>query len=278
MYRMLSPVVDGQARGRKLAPVEEDNVKDEEHTGSRDREATLTSAAANPGETTEEEPFALIHLQASEQSAAALERAVRRIRQQIRARDQIFSLEGECVLLLRSATLAGAEAVMQRLRPLLADVEHSARCLAGEAARQFLGELQRRQPRLIEGDRDPQSFSQTRPSEEAAVPEEDQDQAESQLPYLAFLSSYPSLRLLHLLPYELAQRYRCVPIGAERGTLTLATARRLDRAILDHLQTVTQRAIFQVRCEPEMISEILHYWEQQQRRLLADQPQENPAR
>ncbi|MBX5457345.1 MAG: hypothetical protein IRZ31_10635 [Thermogemmatispora sp.] len=252
-------------------------MKDEERTGSRDREATLTSTAASLGEATEEEPFALIHLQASEQSAAALERAVRRIRQQIRARDLIFSLEGECALLLRSATLAGAEAVMQRLHPLLADVEHSARCLAGEAARQFLRELQRRQPRLIEGDRGPQGFSQTRQIEEAAASEEDRDQTESQLPYLAFLSSYPSLRLLHLLPYELAQRYRCVPIGAERGTLTLATARRLDRSILDHLQTVTQRAIFQVRCEPEMISEILHYWEQQQRRLLDDQPQENPV-
>ncbi|WP_069803377.1 hypothetical protein [Thermogemmatispora onikobensis] len=254
-------------------------MKDEERTGSRDREVALTPRAINAGEVTEEEPFALIHLQASEQSVVALERAVRRIRQQIRASDLIFSLEGECALLLRSATLAGAEAVMQRLRPLLADVEHSARCLAGEAARQFLSELQRRRPRLIEAeqrDRDQQGSGQARESEEAAVSEEGGGQAGSQLPYLAFLSSYPSPRLLHLLPYELARRYRCVPIGAERGTLTLATARRLDRAILDQLQTVTQRAIFQVRCEPEMISEILHYWEQQQRRLLADQSPESP--
>ncbi|MBX5451626.1 hypothetical protein [Thermogemmatispora sp.] len=250
-------------------------MKDEERRGLRDAETAMSSMSPTAGTALgmlDGEPFALIHLQAASHSTAALERAVRRIRQQIRASDLILLLEGECALLLRSATLVGAEAVMRRLGPLLADVEHSARCLAGEAARQFLHDLQRRQPRLIRGEqRDLQSQDRTQRGEAATAFEADQGQATSQLPYLAFLSSYPSLRLLHLLPYELAQRYRCVPIGAERGTLTLATVRRLDRSALDHLQTVTQRAIFQVRCEPEMISEILHYWEQQQRRLFPDQ-------
>jgi hypothetical protein len=257
--------------------VEEDDVKDEERRGSRDHRMASIARPTRAGKAIiEGEPLALIHLQASAQSAAALERAIRRIRQQIRASDLIFSLEGECALLLHSATLAGAETVLRRLRPLLADVEHSARCLAGEAARQFLHELQRRQPRLIEGERhEQQEIGHNKQAEAATRSDADQSQAASQLPYLAFLSSYPSIRLLQILPYELARRYRCVPIGAERGTLTLATARRLDRATLDHLQTVTQRAIFQVRCEPEMINEILSYWEQQQRGPLAEQPHQN---
>nr|BBH93953.1 hypothetical protein KTA_21520 [Thermogemmatispora argillosa] len=253
-------------------------MKDEERIGPQEAGAAMSpmsSAVGNALAILDGEPFALIHLQATAQSAAALERAVRRIRQQIRASDLILFREGECALLLRSATLVGAEAVMRRLGPLLADVEHSVRCLAGEAARQFLHELQGRQPHLIGGEqRERGNQEQAQQGEEAPALEADQGQTANQLPYLAFLSSYPSLRLLHLLPYELARRYRCVPIGAERGTLTLATVRRLDRAALDHLQTVTQRAIFQVRCEPEMISEILHYWEQQQRRLFTDQPRD----
>jgi hypothetical protein len=80
------------------------------------------------------------------------------------------------------------------------------------------------------------------------------------LPYLAFLTSYPPPRLLHLVPYELACLYRCVPVGAERGVLTLATSQRLAQEVIMHFRTVTQRNIFQVRCEAGMIDDVLHYW------------------
>ncbi|GCE19359.1 hypothetical protein [Dictyobacter kobayashii] len=81
------------------------------------------------------------------------------------------------------------------------------------------------------------------------------------LPYLAFLSSYPTKQLLQLFPYELACCYRCVPIGAERRSLTLATSQRLEADILGLVRRSVQRNIFQVRCEADMIEDILHYWQ-----------------
>ena len=80
------------------------------------------------------------------------------------------------------------------------------------------------------------------------------------LPYLAFLASYPPHRLLHLFPYELARRHRCAPVGAERGVLTLATCKQLDQDLISYFHTITQHNIFQVRCEVEMIEDILNYW------------------
>jgi Type II secretion system (T2SS), protein E, N-terminal domain len=81
------------------------------------------------------------------------------------------------------------------------------------------------------------------------------------MPYLAFLTQYPSQRLLHLFPYELAYRYRCVPVGAERGTLTLAASEPLDHTVIAYFQTLIQQRIFQVRCEASMIDDILRYWQ-----------------
>jgi MshEN domain len=81
------------------------------------------------------------------------------------------------------------------------------------------------------------------------------------LPHLAFLSNYPPLRLFHLFPYALAQQYQCVPVGAERGVLTIATSQRLEPAVIAHLQEATQRAIFQVYCEMSIIDDVLRYWQ-----------------
>ena len=81
------------------------------------------------------------------------------------------------------------------------------------------------------------------------------------LPHLAFLTSYPPLRLFQTFPYALAQRYQCVPVGAERGVLTLATCQRLEPDTVAHLQEVTQQTIFQVHCELSLIDDVLRYWE-----------------
>ncbi len=81
------------------------------------------------------------------------------------------------------------------------------------------------------------------------------------LPHLAFLTSYPPLRLFQTFPYALAQQYQCVPVGAERGVLTLATCQRLEPDTVAHLQGVTQQTIFQVRCELSLIDDVLRYWE-----------------
>lgn len=81
------------------------------------------------------------------------------------------------------------------------------------------------------------------------------------LPHLAFLSHYPPLRLFHLFPYALAQQYQCVPVGAERGALTVATSQRLELEVITHLQAATQCVIFQVYCEMSIIDDVLRYWQ-----------------
>lgn len=80
------------------------------------------------------------------------------------------------------------------------------------------------------------------------------------LPYLPQLTCYPSRRLLHLFPYELANEYRCVPVGIERGAVTLATGHCLASDILTRLQKHTHKRIFQVRCADIILDELLHYW------------------
>lgn len=83
-------------------------------------------------------------------------------------------------------------------------------------------------------------------------------------PYLAYLPNYPPPHLLHLLPYELACRYQCVPLGTERWVLTLATCRWLNHEIVAHLRSATRRGIFQVRCERATLDEVLSYWQRLQ--------------
>ena len=83
-------------------------------------------------------------------------------------------------------------------------------------------------------------------------------------PYLAFLTNYPPPHLLHLVPYELACRYQCVPLGAERRMLTVATCHWLNREVTAHLHAATRRKIFQVRCERATLDEVLHYWQRLQ--------------
>lgn len=80
------------------------------------------------------------------------------------------------------------------------------------------------------------------------------------LPYLSQLTCYPSRRLLHLFPYELANVHRCVPVGIERGAVTLATGQSLAREVLTQLQKHTHKRIFQVRCADIVLDELLSYW------------------
>jgi hypothetical protein len=67
--------------------------------------------------------------------------------------------------------------------------------------------------------------------------------------------------VLQLFPYSLACRYRCVPVGTERGVLTLAICQRLEQELITQFQEMTQHEIFQVRCEGGMINDLLSYWQ-----------------
>lgn len=199
--------------------------------------------------------ISLLYIEATEQASGALERAVRRIRHSIRAGDDMLLLERRCAILLWGTPFAGAVAVAGRIKPLLADVEYELRIIAGRAALTLVRRLQARHARPIVQE----EAEQTEPPD--ALAEKQADSNES-LPYLAFLAAYPSLRLLHLLSYEFASHYGCVPIGEERGTLTIATSHQLDQRVVADLEAMTQRTIFQVRCEPAVILDLLNYWRQ----------------
>lgn len=207
---------------------------------------------------------ALIYIQTENQDSRALQRAVQQIRRNIRHSDSIILLEAihSCAILLPMTPFEGAQAVAQRMTPLLAYLQVDVQIVYGEAAQALIQRIRDdwevAQAVMIEA-------SQLEAAEKNNATEIDssiyQRYQSEPWPYLACLNHYPTKRLLQLLPYELACRYRCVPIGTEQGILTLATHQRLEADIVRLLREAAQRNIFQVRCETGIIEDILQYWQ-----------------
>ena len=148
----------------------------------------------------------------------------------------------------------------RRIAPLLSGVSCELHVYHGATALVVLQQLREAGARSISSE-DDATLSPTSLNAEQACPAECQEITLTALPYLAFLTDYPSPRLLHLFPYELACRYQCVPLGTERQALTLATCHWLNREVVTQLRTATRRDIFQVRCEMTIIDEVLCYWQ-----------------
>lgn len=202
-------------------------------------------------ELVESSQLALIYIQASQRSCLALHRAMRRIRRSVRRNDSVLLHGTNCMILLPATLPEGAQVVARRIYTLLADVEFELQIIYDRAAFVLMQHLQDRHLFTVVEECE----ATYKPA--SVIPWRSDQQG---LPYLAFLASYPPHRLLHLFPYDLASRHRCVPVGAERGVLTLATCKQLDQDLLSHFHDVTQHNIFQVRCEVEMIEDILKYW------------------
>ena len=202
-------------------------------------------------EMVEDSQLALLYIQASQQSCLVLQHAVQRIRRNVRRSDSVLLRGTICVILLPATLPEGAHVVARRVYALLADVEFEMQLMYDSAAFALVQRLQNEHPlalvEVCETAWQPVSVTPYRSDQ-------------TSLPYLAFLASYPAPRLLHLFPYDLACRHRCVPVGVERGILTLATCKQLDQDLISHFHEVTQYNIFQVRCEAEMIEDILKYW------------------
>ena len=199
----------------------------------------------------------LLYIQATEQACLALRRAAQRIRGNIRKDDTVLLSKKSCVLLLPGTPLLGAQAVARRIYPLFIDIDYELQVLYGSAARALLQQVQ--DSHVVVSQKDTHMLEEQLSfikKQSAVLMQEDES-----LPYLAFLTSYPSQRLLHIFPYELADRYHCIPVGAERGVLTLATCQRLQQETVRYLREVTQRNIFQVRCETGMIDDVLLHWQ-----------------
>ncbi len=210
----------------------------------------------------------LVYIQVPGVLSAILLRVARRIRKQVRSRDTVLLLEDGCALVLPATSMPGAEAVARRVSMLLVDVETHVQVLYGAAALEMLRRLQAQGAKVLE----PDECSEAQTEEciakriaqvglKKAAFSEPWTEPMQAMPYLAFLSHYPSRRLLHLFPYELACRYSCIPIGAERDMLTLGTARWFEQEIIARFSEATGRGIFQVRCELSLIEDVLRYWE-----------------
>ena len=204
---------------------------------------------------TVDECVSLVYITASQECSLGLLRAARRIRRNIRCADAVVLLERVCAIALPATPLQGAQAVAGRVSTLLVDIDCTFQVFSGRSALALWQRLQSQHARVIDTEETEVEHLYAHPgAERENVP------AQS-MPYLAFLANYPPYRLLHLFSYELACRYQCVPVGAERDMLTIGTSRRLDESVIAHMQEVTQRRIFQVRCDVSMIDDVLRYWQ-----------------
>jgi hypothetical protein len=211
-----------------------------------------------------DECASLVQITASAKYTPALLQAARRIRRNIRLTDMLLFLEQVCALGLPATPLQGAQSVARRVSALLADIDCEIQTFYGLSAL-TLWQRMLTQHALVVGAEESQT------GHPHVSPPAKQDHARVQeapaqpMPYLAFLASYPSRRLLHFFPYELACRYRCVPVGAESDMLTIGTSQRLDESVIAHMREVTRRGIFQVRCDASMIDDVLRYWQSAQK-------------
>lgn len=205
----------------------------------------------------------LILIEAGSESASALLGAARRIRSQLRASDSVLLLKERCALLLPATPFSGAQAMTSRLTRFLTNVPCEIHVYHGTTALLVLQRLCATGATTLAYAENPE---RTEPIGKMALSKASPCQGEKKeitttLPYLAFLTRYPAPHLLYLLPYELACRHQCVPIGVARKMLTLATCRWLNREVVAQLREATRRGIFQVRCEATMIDEVLRYWQ-----------------
>ena len=203
-----------------------------------------------------DECASLVQITALAGCAPALLQAARRIRCNIRCTDVVILMEHICAIGLPATHLQGAQVVARRISALLVDIDCEIQAFYGQSALALWQRLQSLRALVVSAE-EPEI---ERLYASAAMKHEQIDPPAQSMPYLAFLASYPSRRLLHLFPYEIACRYQCVPVGVERDMLTIGTSQRLDESVIAHMQEVTRRGIFQVRCEISMIDDILRYW------------------
>ncbi len=103
------------------------------------------------------------------------------------------------------------------------------------------------QPAMLVGTSGPQSASMSSPAKKSFPPA---------TPFMQLPKTLPQ-RLRQLLPYQVALQFRCVPVGREHRSMTIAAARPLDAENLRHLQEITGMSIFPVSCREDELSTLL---------------------
>jgi hypothetical protein len=91
-------------------------------------------------------------------------------------------------------------------------------------------------------------------------PQERSSTKNTSIPFLQLPSQLPR-RLKQLVPYQLALKIRCAPVGRDHDRLTIAMADPTDSKALSQLEEVTGLSIFAVSCDPEALDALLtHKW------------------
>ncbi len=226
----------------------------------------VNTSLSNIVDTTQaiDECASLVQITASEKYMPALLQAAGRIRRAIRRTDTLLFLEQVCAIGLPATPLQGAQSVARRVKTLLVEVDCDFQTFYGLSALTHWQRMLSLRP-LVVGAKDAEASQTEHPHAFPTAQHAYVNAPPQSMPYLAFLASYPSRRILHLFPYELACRYQCVPVGAERDMLTIGTSQRLDESVIAHMREVTRRGIFQVRCDASMIDDVLRYWQSAQK-------------
>ena len=226
----------------------------------------VNTSQSNIADTTQaiDDCASLVQITASKKYMPALLQAAGRIRRTLRRTDTLLFLEQVCAIGLPATSLQGAQSVARRVKALLVEVDCDIRTFYGLSALTHWQPMLSQRP-LVVGAKDAEASQAEHPHAFSTAQQAYVNTAAQSMPYLAFLASYPSRRLLHLFPYELACRYQCVPVGAERDMLTIGTSQRLDESVIAHMQEVTRHGIFQVRCDVSMIDDVLRYWQSAQK-------------
>ena len=76
------------------------------------------------------------------------------------------------------------------------------------------------------------------------------------IPYLR-LPNALSTRLKSLIPYDIASRFRCVPVGRDHQRLTVAMADPTDTKTIQKLHEATHMSIFPVSCDSKALDQLL---------------------
>jgi hypothetical protein len=208
-----------------------------------------------------DECASLVQITASANCVPVLLQAAGRIRRTIRRTDTLLFLEQVCIIGLPATSLQGAQSVARRVKTLLVEVDCDIQTFYGLSALTLWQRMLSQRPLVVGAEESQTEHPRAFPTAQQAY----LNAPAQSMPYLAFLASYPSRRLLHLFPYELACCHQCVPVGVERDMLTIGTSQRLDESVIAHMQEVTRHGIFQVRCDVSMIDDVLRYWQSAQK-------------
>jgi Type II secretion system (T2SS), protein E, N-terminal domain len=234
--------------------------------GDRKGRPGINTSLSNIVDTTQaiDECASLVQITASAKCVPALLQAAGRIRRTIRRNDTLLFLEQVCAIGLPATSLQGAQSVARRVKTLLVEVDCDIQTFYGMSALTHWQRMLSQRPLVVDA-KDAEESQTEHPHTFPTAQQAYVNAPAQSMPYLAFLASYPSRRILHLFPYELACRHQCVPVGAEHDMLTIGTSQQLDESVIAHMREVTRRGIFQVRCDVSMIDDVLRYWQSAQK-------------